>query len=149
QIPGSAIYFSVDFDASASDLNDNVAPYFQGIRRAFAEESGGTSDYRIGAYGSGFVCTSLTQKGLAEFIWLAMSRGFRGTSEALSAGQFHLAQRAPAQTLCGLDVDFNDSNPAKPDFGAFVIQGDTSPDGQGAMSGERFKVIARSGLRLR
>jgi len=147
QTPGSAIYFSVDFDATANELNDNVAPFFQGIKRAFAEESGGTPDYSVGAYGSGFVCMSLTEKGLIEFIWLAMSRGFRGTKEVLTAGQFHLAQRAPAATLCGLDVDFNDSNPDRPDFGAFMIEDDTAPPSPS--TGERFKVIARAGLRLR
>src|SRR5262245_39690523 len=89
QTPGSAIYFSVDFDASSSEFKDNVAPYFQGIKRAFAEESGGAPEYGVGAYGSGFVCTSLTEKGLIDFVWLAMSRGFRGTREALNAGQFH------------------------------------------------------------
>src|SRR5262245_45187822 len=107
QIPRSAIYFSVDFDATSSEIKTNVTPYFEGVKRAFAEESGGAPEYLVGAYGSGSVCGDLTEKSLIEFTWLAMSRGFRGTKEALSAGQFHLAQRAPAQTLCGLDVDFN------------------------------------------
>jgi hypothetical protein len=50
-----------------------------------------------------------------------MSRGFRGTKEALQAGQFHLNQVPPEKILCGLDVDFNEPNPARPDFGAFTI----------------------------
>lgn len=149
QPAGSAIYFSVDFDASSNEIENNVAPYFEGVRRAFKEESAGNPDYRIGAYGSGSVCTTLTKKGLIEFIWLAMSRGFRGTKEALTAGQFHLAQRAPAKTLCGLDVDFNDPNPDRPDFGGFTFKDDTAPHGPGTGIVERFKVIARSGLRLR
>jgi hypothetical protein len=149
QTPGSAIYFSVDFDASSDELKNNVTPYFEGLKRAFAEESGGAPEYRVGVYGSGLVCTSLAEKGLIEFIWLAMSRGFRGTKEALRAGQFHLAQRAPAQILCGLDVDFNDSNPDKPEFGGFTVEDDTAPPREGGATVERFKVSARSGLRLR
>ncbi|HXH09855.1 MAG TPA: glycoside hydrolase domain-containing protein [Alphaproteobacteria bacterium] len=149
QPAGSGIYFAVDFDASRSELENNITPYFEGVKRAFAEESGGNPEYRIGAYGSGLVCTTLTEKGLIELTWLAMSRGFRGTREALSAGEFHLAQRAPAATLCGLGVDFNDSNPDRPDFGAFTIDDDTARPGPVATVGERHKVMARNGLRLR
>jgi hypothetical protein len=149
QPPGSAIYFSVDFDATSAEIQHNIFPYFGAIKRAFAEESAGPPDYFIGAYGSGSVCTTLTEKGLIEFIWLAMSRGFRGTREALDAGRFHLAQRAPADSLCGLDVDFNDPNPERPNFGAFTIEDDIAPHGPSTRIGERFKVIARSGLRLR
>ncbi len=146
--PGeSGIYFAVDYDASDSDLQNNIVPFFEGVKVAFDEESGGSHGYRIGAYGSGFVCTTLARKGLTEFTWLAMSRGFRGTQDALSAGEFHLVQRAPAGRLCGIDVDFNDPNPNRPDFGAFTIEGDTP--GPGGAAGERYRVVARGGLRLR
>jgi Domain of unknown function (DUF1906) len=121
QPAGSGIYFSVDFDASTSEVNQRIVPYFQGVRRAFSQESGGGPSYRVGVYGSGLVSSILTAKALIELTWLAMSRGFRGTKEALQAGQFHLAQVPPEKILCGLDVDFNDPNPARPDFGAFTI----------------------------
>jgi hypothetical protein len=149
QPTGSAIYFCVDFDASNDEIANNVAPYFEGVKSAFAEEGGGRSEYSTGAYGSGLVCTSLTQKGLIEFTWLAMSRGFRGTQEALSAGEYHLAQRAPAATLCGLGIDFNDPNPNRPGFGNFTIPIDMSGDSFVGLGGERHKVVARGGLRLR
>jgi len=147
QPAGSGIYFSVDFDATENDLQNNIVPFFEGVKSAFAAESGGQPGYRIGVYGSGLVCTTLAQRGLTELTWLAMSRGFRGTREALNAGEFHLAQRAPAARLCGIDVDFNDANPARPDFGAFTIEGDAPPTC--ALAGERYRVVARSGLRLR
>jgi hypothetical protein len=145
----SGIYFSVDLDASNNEIENNVATYFEGVKQAFSEESGGNPDYRIGAYGSGLVCTTLTRKGLIEFTWLAMSRGFRGTREALSAGEFHLAQLAPAATLCALGVDFNDPNPDRPDFGAFTLVDDTTPPGPVTTVGQRYRVAARNGLRLR
>ena len=56
QPPGSVIYFSVDFDASPDEIDNNITPYFKGIKRAFDEESAGSSEYRLGAYGSGLVC---------------------------------------------------------------------------------------------
>lgn len=155
QPAGSAIYFGVDFDATSNEIRDSVAPYFKGVKRAFTEESGGPAGYRVGAYGSGLVCKTLTAAGLIEFTWLAMSRDFQGTREALAAGDFHLVQRAPATTLCGLGVDLNDSNPARPDFGAFRIETDVKPIAPpittttATNTGERFRVIARSGLRLR
>lgn len=121
QPTGSGIYFSVDFDASTSETNQRVVPYFKGVRRAFSQESGGGASYRVGVYGSGLVSSILTSQGLIELTWLAMSRGFRGTTAALQAGKFDLAQVPPDRTLCGLDVDFNDPNPARPDFGAFTI----------------------------
>lgn len=149
QPAGSAIYFSVDFDARASEIRDNVVPYFEGVKRAFEQEGGAAPAYRVGAYGSGLVCSTLTQRGLIELTWLAMSRGFQGTREALRAGEFHLAQRGPAITLCRLGVDFNDPNPERPDFGAFTI--DDAPEHPGLLpvAGERHRVIARDGLRLR
>jgi len=149
QPAGSGIYFGVDFDATSNEIRDRIAPYFKGVKQAFTEESGGTADYRVGAYGSGLVCKTLTAAGHIELTWLAMSRGFQGTRETLAAGEFHLAQRAPEATLCGLGVDFNDSNPARPDFGAFRIDSDTGPQGPPTTAGERYKVIARNGLRLR
>jgi hypothetical protein len=149
QPAGSGIYFSVDFDADISALSTNVEPYFKGVKRAFDEESEGKPQYRIGTYGSGLVCSSLSDSGLIELKWLAMSRGFQGTKEALQSGNYHLTQRAPEAILCGLDVDFNDANPAYPDFGEFTIEGDISHNDSSTNPGEQYKVIARTELRLR
>jgi len=149
QTSGSAIYFAVDFDASSDQIENNIAPYFEGVKRAFAEEGEGAPEYRVGAYGSGLVCSTLTNKGLIHFVWLAMSRGFSGTREAITAGEFHLAQRAPAATLCGLGVDFNDPNPARSDFGTFTLSEDSPEHGSIAPVAARYRVIARGGLRLR
>jgi hypothetical protein len=145
----SAIYFSVDFDATSQQMASNVLPYFEGVKRAFAEESGGVPVYRVGVYGSGLVCGALKKRGLIEFVWLAMSRGFAGTREALEAGEFHLAQRAPAATLCGLGVDFNDANPIRADFGAFTVATDVRAPLPNGSAAERHRVVARAGLRLR
>lgn len=121
QPTGTGIYFSVDFDANTTQINDRIVPYFEGVRRAFNEESGGGATYRVGVYGSGLVSKTLTAKGLIELTWLAMSRGFSGTRAAIREGAFHLNQVPPEKILCSLDVDFNDPNPARPDFGAFTL----------------------------
>ena len=80
---------------------------------------------------------------------MAGARGFRGTREALRAGEFHLAQRVPATTLCRLGVDFNDPNPDRPDFGSFTVEDDDPRPGLTPAVGVRHRVSARVGLRLR
>lgn len=148
QPAGSGIYFSVDFDASPSQIKNAVSPFFQGIQRAFDEVSGGQPIYRVGVYGSGATAAALTRAKLASLVWLAMSRGFRGTREALEKGNYHLEQRAPEAVLCGLGVDYDYANPANPDFGAFTlaVEDEAASVAPGA---RRCKVIARNGLRLR
>src|SRR4051794_25868537 len=73
QPTGSAIYFGVDFDANADEVTRYVVPYFEGVARAFSEQASGSPAYRVGAYGSGLVCTVLQEKGLIDFVWLASS----------------------------------------------------------------------------
>ena len=148
QPAGSAIYFSVDFDAGPNEIVNNVAPFFAGIQQAFAEESGGSPEYRVGAYGSGLVCSALAAQRLSALSWLCMSRGFRGTQEALSRGDFDIAQRGPEGTICGIAVDFNDSNPNRADFGSFSLPVEIGPAIPVTVI-QRYKVMARNGLRLR
>lgn len=150
QPDGSAIYFAVDFDASKSELNASIIPYFEGVQEAFLLASGGSPSYRVGAYGSGLVCTTLKKKNLISLIWLSMSRGFRGTRAALSNGEYDLNQIPPAKQLCRIGVDYNEQNPAVSDFGQFTLDDARSQDGDSAtFIGTRYKVIARRGLRLR
>ena len=44
---------------------------------------------------------------------------------------------------------FNDANPDRSDFGSFAIPDDAPGSGPVGPVGERHKVVARSGLRLR
>ena len=155
QPASSAIYFAVDFDASAEEINERIRPYFEGVRESLAAEGGGAPRYRIGAYGSGLVCRTLREAGLIELTWLSMSRGFRDTRAALEAGEWHLNQLPPAASLLGLGVDFDESNPSQPDFGGFTVEEEeahTDLARLGAATGRPpppMRVTARSGLRLR
>ena len=78
QPAGSAIYFAVDYDASRTDIVGPIDEYFRGIAAGFAAAGGDTPDYKVGVYGSGAVCQALTQAGLADYTWLAMSTGWAG-----------------------------------------------------------------------
>jgi hypothetical protein len=80
QPENSSIYFSVDFDATQDQFRSSVVPYFQGVSQAFQEASQGAPIYSIGVYGSGAVCASLKQLGLARNSWVAQSRGWSGSA---------------------------------------------------------------------
>lgn len=149
QPAGSAIYFAVDYDASESEITNNIIPFFQGVQQAFNAESGNTPEYKVGVYGSGLVSKLLLAKKLITYIWLTMSTGFNGSKQALEKKQYNLAQKAPATTLAGIGVDFNIANPDNPDFGQFSIEQDNSPHTEIIPQFPKYKVIARSGLRLR
>lgn len=149
QPEGSGIYFSVDFDASPAEITAAVQPYFEGVRESMEAEAGGQTRYRIGAYGSGLVCRALTAAGLTQLSWLSMSRGFRETRDAITVGDFDLNQNPPATDLLGLGVDYDEANPAKPDFGGFVVDVDQAVTTPVAGTGASYVVTARSGLRLR
>lgn len=149
QPQGSGIYFAVDYDADENEIKTNIIPYFNGIKRAFHEEGETNPEFKIGAYGSGLVCTSLQHAGLIDYTWLSMSTGFRGTKQALKNKTYHLAQQAPEGKLAGLGVDFNLANPDNADFGQFFVAQDTSPHSEHISQLPRYKVIARRGLILR
>jgi hypothetical protein len=144
----SAIYFGVDFDATDEEIKRFVIPYFQGVRRAFNEVSGDQPIYRVGVYGSGATSGALIKKKLCSLIWLAMSRGYRGSQDAINNGTYHLAQQAPARTLCDMGVDYNSVNPEKTDFGAFVVSYEDTPP-ETFPNGRAYEVISRGRLLLR
>lgn len=105
QPAGSAIYFTVDYDASSSEIAGNITVYFQAIFDALL-------NYEVGVYGSGAVCKAITEAGLAKYAWLAQSTGWSGyknfTAWAIKQG--------PEQSVCGLN---SDTDIAQGDFGSF------------------------------
>jgi hypothetical protein len=99
---GTTIYFAVDYDTSDSDLNGAINQYFQGVNSGFSSfASGGNARYRVGVYGSGASCMSVTGAGLASQGWLAQATGWRGHGSYTS---WSISQAMPGQA-CGLSVD--------------------------------------------
>ncbi len=140
----SAIYFAVDYDASQTEVEQRIRPYFKGVSDAFEEEANGESRYKIGVYGSGLVCRLLLESNHATYAWLAGATGWRETSQFDQTKRWHLKQKIdhPAKVVCGVTIDDNFVNSNEPDFGYFKIFDSPS-------LGKQFQVIARSGLRLR
>jgi Domain of unknown function (DUF1906) len=102
---GSALYFTVDYDASPADAQGPIRAYFEGVLHAFEEESGGHPGYTVGVYGSGMVCRLLKEHLPIGYTWLAMSRGWH---ESRTYRGWSIRQNTSA-AVCGIEVDTDES----------------------------------------
>ena len=112
-------------DIRAADMLPFVKRYFRALN---AEMKG--SGYKIGAYGSGLVCATLLEEKLADYCWLAQSKGWPGYDAFHATKKWTLAQEK--STFCGnwkyrgvetVRIDFNRVNTAKADFGQWATKG--------------------------
>ncbi len=110
---GSAIYFSVDEGWSAPEKMEKIKTYFRTAKSVINR-----AGYKMGAYGSGLVCKTLLDSGLAEYCWLAGATGWPGYKSFFDSKRWSLVQELP-QTCAGRDVDFNRVNPDMADIGQF------------------------------
>jgi Domain of unknown function (DUF1906) len=120
QPPGSAIYFSADFDASQATLDGAIRPHFAAIKAAF--EAAG-NPYRIGVYSSGLVCKSLLDNELVQLTWLSQSSGFNGTAAFKRSRRWNILQALGVKNFCGFDddIDPDEINADNGDFGGFLL----------------------------
>ncbi|MEU6720763.1 glycoside hydrolase domain-containing protein [Nonomuraea sp. NPDC046802] len=73
---GSCIYFAVDYDAMDADIDNNILPYFHGVRDALL---GLGRRYEFGVYGSRNVCIRVSNEAGARWSFVSgMSWGFSG-----------------------------------------------------------------------
>jgi hypothetical protein len=138
QPEGSAIYFGVDVDAMPNEIQDNVIPYFKGVAAALTAANG-LPLYQVGVYGSGATCEALLAGELAQFTWLAQSKGWSDYQKFLQSNKWSLLQEMPA-SVGEIECDPDQANG---NFGDFFL-----PDAATASAGGVI-VIARAGLRLR
>lgn len=116
QPPGSAIYFAVDADFSAQQIQSFVIAYFRGVRQGLDQAGGGTSPYKVGVYGSGLVCQLVRDSfALADYAWLALATAWRGSA---GYSNWDVRQLAPTGPLCGLDTHW-EACEGRGNFGQF------------------------------
>ncbi|HYM62385.1 MAG TPA: DUF1906 domain-containing protein [Thermoanaerobaculia bacterium] len=115
QPAGSAIYFAVDYDASAADIAGPIADYFRGVSQGFQTISSGNPIFKIGVYGSGNVCTAVLASGVAQYAWLSQSTGWGGSK---TFANWNIKQGA-VTTVCDLDSDLDQAIDG--DYGSFTI----------------------------
>ena len=70
------IYFTVDYDASHSDITGGITQYLQAVKKVF-EDPGGERRYELGLYGSGAVLSYF--KNTYTYTWLAGAAAWRGS----------------------------------------------------------------------
>lgn len=101
---GTAIYFAVDYDASAADVTGPIAAYFKEVAATLAADSSG---YVVGIYGSGRACQAISTAGSAHFTWRAQSTGWAGYQLSLP---WSITQGI-ATMACTLSVDLDSTGP--------------------------------------
>jgi len=119
QPAGSTIYFGVDFDASPSEVGNEITDYFKAVSEALANANGGSPRYAIGVYGSGLVCSEMLAANLLTFTWLSQSTGHAGSKEFAEQKRYNLIQFLD-RDVCGVNLDPDETNPDKPS-GFFTI----------------------------
>ncbi|GAB4563380.1 MAG: hypothetical protein Tsb007_31040 [Rhizobacter sp.] len=142
QPPGSAVYFAVDTDFSAVEIQQVVLPYFRGVKAGMNEAAGGGSALQIGVYGSGLSCRLVRDThALARFAWLAEATGWR---ESSTYTQWDVRQHVNhGQALCGLGAAWERCE-ARDNFGQFRPIGFEVQGGQGEL-----KRVTATQLNLR
>jgi hypothetical protein len=106
---GACVYFACDTDFSSAEITNLVLPYFRSIKAQF-----GDGFYRVGVYGSGKVCSTVMDYGLADLSWLAESKGWTSYSAWLAKAS---DVQGPQTKLDGVEID---SDTAHGDIGDFV-----------------------------
>jgi hypothetical protein len=116
QPAGTPVYFAVDFDASQTELDTQIVPYFQGVADGLTVMGQGTPPYKVGVYGSGLVCSTLLQRKLVTHTWLSMSTGFQGSK---TFADWNIRQHLTSDPFgLGFSVDPDER---KGDFGGFKV----------------------------
>ncbi|WP_052723790.1 DUF1906 domain-containing protein [Paenibacillus wulumuqiensis] len=112
QPAGSAIYFTIDYDASVADLSHGIHQYMQTLVSTFKAHG---NAYKIGIYGSGLTCEYAIQHiPDIHYTWLAESSGW--THSRTFTG-WNIRQTGSG-SLHGLSIDLNE---AVGSYGSFDI----------------------------
>lgn len=116
--PGAGmVYFAIDTDATTSEIENLVLPYFEAITNYNNTEWAG--NWQIGVYGSGAVCRAVRKAGYASRAWLSCSMGWSNSWNFYLDNEWHMIQRLPS-ILCTLGVDVDVVASATLDCGFFV-----------------------------
>jgi peptidoglycan hydrolase-like protein with peptidoglycan-binding domain len=73
-LPGTTVYYAVDFDATRDEVETYLEPYFRGIHAELRRRG---SAYRVGVYAGRRICATLAAAHLTELSYVAdMSTGW-------------------------------------------------------------------------
>ncbi len=101
---GTVIYFAVDFDATRSQINSGILPYFKKVAERMDKVF-----YKVGVYGARGVCSAVSENGHADFSFVSsLSSGFYANAgfkmpENWTFNQFSEIRINDGKTTFGLD----------------------------------------------
>ena len=76
---GNVIYFAVDLDATDSQIDNNIIPYFKELNSTISSTADSGATYKVGIYGTRKVCKRVLDKGYAVTAFVSdMSTGWEG-----------------------------------------------------------------------
>jgi hypothetical protein len=81
QPSGSAIYFAVDFNPGADEIEGPITRYFEGVNQAFKAALPGEPQYQVGVFSSGACCEAMVAGGLATLSWLSQPDHYLGSQD--------------------------------------------------------------------
>lgn len=108
--PGTAVYPTVDNDATPSAITQLCLPYFHAFREALPGK------YRMGVYGCGALISALDDAHLIDYRWLSNAMGWSGSRAYRASNKWDILQGLQSK-VSGIDIDPDQLNPAKTDFG--------------------------------
>ncbi len=97
----STIYFAVDYDASLTQINNQIKNHFTELKSCIS-----SAGYQLGVYGSSLVCKTLKEAGIVNKTWLSMSPSWGGGT-VFSDWDIH---QTGTVTLEGISFDENVAN---------------------------------------
>lgn len=107
---GTAVYPTVDNDATSSSIANYCMPYFKAFRAALPAK------YKMGVYGCGALIVALDAAKLIDYRWLSNAMGWNGSRAYRDSNKWDILQGLPTK-FAGIDIDPNQLNSAKADFG--------------------------------
>lgn len=107
---GTVIHPAVDNDASAVQIAQLCLPYFTAFRKSLSPK------YRMGVYGCGALIEALDAAKLIDFRWLSNAMGWNGSRVYRDSKKWDILQGL-ATKIDGIDIDPDQLNPAKTEFG--------------------------------
>ncbi len=116
----STIFFAVDHDYSASEIDGPILDYFKAVHDTIGK------NVKIGCYGSGATLSKLLAEKLVDVAWISMSRGFLGTEPFFYSDKWALRQIPLEHTepQSGVGYDRNVIRAPRKDLGAFQVGAD-------------------------
>jgi hypothetical protein len=114
------VYFAVDTDATATQINTNEVAYFDAINVVFNELPASRRP-TVGSYGSGWTCLTMQGTKRVTNTWVAGSPGWAHYKDYVASNAWTLLQKIyPGERWQGMNMDTNTVQKSLADAGLLI-----------------------------